>query len=152
MTQTAPAPRAHIRRFDIFAEWNRLKALTRHNMSEGNARAYGLAVAKVVAARKFYGVQPEQVKEWKRQAKQDEVAEPWWEHLGSDAEFAQKIVQRMGASFYELVFQPAIQRAWEAGQKYEDIRDTLRETWNAERAGNKDRERGRGEGAASHVS
>jgi cation transport regulator ChaB len=148
MTEQAPIPQALIRRFDIFAEWNRLKALRRHHMKAADARAYGLAVAKVVAARKFYGAQPEQVRDLKRRARQDEVDEPWWEHLGSDTEFEHKIVERMGRTFYRDVFQPAVQRAWDAGQDYEDIRDTLRNEWNAHRAAPSKRERARGEAAS----
>jgi hypothetical protein len=132
MTQTAPAPKAPIRRFDIFAEWNRLKARTRHQLPESDARAYGLAVAKVVAARKFYGYRPEQVREWKHRARSEELTEAWWEQFGSDEEFEQKIVERMGAPFYRQVFQPAIQHAWDEGKTYEQIRDTLREEWNAQ--------------------
>jgi hypothetical protein len=134
MTQTMPIARTQIRRFDIFAEWNRLKARTRHKMSEAEARAYGLAVAKVVAARKLHGAAPEQTRDLKRRARQDEVDEPWWEHLGSSEEFEQKIVGRMGQAFYREAFQPAIQKAWEAGQSYEDIRDKLRNDWNEQRA------------------
>ena len=133
MTEKERAPRQTIRRFDIFAEWNRLKARTRHRMKEANARAYGLAVAKVVAARKLHGAAPEEQRELKRRARQDEVDEPWWEHLGSNEEFEQKIIERMGREFYAEAFQPAIQQAWDAGQRYEDIRDTLRNTWNAQR-------------------
>ena len=133
MTETARAPRLEIRRFDIFAEWNRLKARTRLKLDEQAARAYGLAVAKVVAARKLHGTAPDQTRELKRRAREDDTSEPWWEHLGSDAEFERRIVQRMGTSFYHEVFQPAVQRAWEAGQSYEDIRDSLRADWNARR-------------------
>src|SRR6476659_6314473 len=106
MTQTMTIARTQIRRFDIFAEWNRLKARTRHKMSEAEARAYGLAVAKVVAARKLHGAAPEQTRDLKRRARQDEVDEPWWEHLGSSEEFEQKIVGRMGQAFYREAFQP----------------------------------------------
>jgi hypothetical protein len=134
MTEKVLAPRLEIRRFDIFAEWNRLKARTRHKMSAGDARAYGLAVAKVVASRKFHGTPPEQTSELKRRAREDDTSEPWWEHLGSDDEFKQKIVGRMGEQFYREVFQPAVERAWDAGQSYEDIRDTLRGEWNGRRA------------------
>jgi len=130
MTEKERAPRQTIRRFDIFAEWNRLKALTRHHMGDDDARAYGLAVAKVVAARKFHGTDPEKTRELKRRARQEEVDEPWWEHLGTSAEFEQKIADRMGREFYAEVFQPAVKRAWDAGQRYEDIRDTLRKDWN----------------------
>jgi hypothetical protein len=62
----------------------------------------------------------------------DDVSEQWWNHLGSDDEFEQEIIQRMGKTFYHDVFQPAVQRAWDAEQSYEDIRDTLRTEWNAQ--------------------
>jgi len=133
MTEKAAIPSAQIRRFDIFAEWNRLKARTKHRMSAGDARAYGLAVAKVVAARKFHGTTPEQAKDLKHRARNDDVSEQWWEHLGSDDEFEQKIIKRMGQTFYRDVFQPAVRHAWDAEKSYEDIRDTLRAEWNARR-------------------
>jgi hypothetical protein len=133
MASGTPGPKAEIRRFDIFAEWNRLKARKRHHLPEPDARAYGLAVAKVVAARKFYGYQPAQVSEWKRRARHDEITEGWWEHLGSSEEFENKIIERMGKTFYKRVFQPSIKRAWDAGSSYELIRDRLREEWNAGR-------------------
>src|SRR5215510_9905039 len=106
MAETPLAPRAEIRRFDIFAEWNRLKARHRHDLPEAEAQAYGLAVAKVVAARKFAGYHHEQVNEWKRRARHEDVGEAWCAHLGSAEEFAQKIVERMGKTFYQRVFQP----------------------------------------------
>jgi hypothetical protein len=133
MPDSEPVPRLQIRRFDIFAEWNRLKARTRHRMQETDARSYGLAVAKVVAARTQHGAAPEQTRDLKRRARQDDVDEPWWEHLGSSEEFERKIIERMGQAFYMRVFQPAIQKAWDAGQSYEDIRDVLRNQWNAQR-------------------
>jgi hypothetical protein len=33
------------------------------------------------------------------------------------------------------VFQPAVREAWEGGQRYEEIRDALRERWNRELRG-----------------
>ena len=130
MDKTQQVPRQQIRRFDIFAEWNRLKARSLHHFSEAEAQAYGLAVAKVVAARKFAGHRPERVRDWKRRATQEDVTEAWWTHLGSAAEFADKIVARMGKSFYRHIFQPAVRRAWKDGQRYEQIRDALRVPWN----------------------
>src|SRR5919201_243705 len=112
MAKETPRPQAEIRRFDVFAEWNRLKARERHHLSEADARAYGLAVAKVVAARKFSGYQAAQVSEWKRRARRDELTEAWWEHLGSNEEFEKKIIERMGKTFYKSMFQPAIRLAW----------------------------------------
>jgi hypothetical protein len=130
MTEQHLAPKREIRRFDIFAEWDRLKGRRKAKLSEADARAYGLAVAKVVAARKFTGHDPGQAQELKRKAKAEEVGEPWWEHMGSAEEFARKVIGRMGEEFYREVFQPAVLRAWESGQGYEEIRDTLREPWN----------------------
>jgi hypothetical protein len=130
MAQTTLIPQAEIRRFDIFAEWNRLKARQRSHLPEADAQAYGLAVAKVVAARKFTGYRPEQVKDWKRRARQEELGEAWWQHLGSAEEFAAKIVERMGKTFYRRVFQPAVRQAWAEGKQYEQIRDVLRVEWN----------------------
>ena len=135
MAETQPAPKMQIRRFDIFAEWNRLNAETKHHMKEADAQAYGLAVAKVVAARKLHGAEPEKDRDLKRRARQEEVDEPWWEHLGSGKEFEEKIIERMGKTFYRRVFQPALRRAWREGQKYEAIRDQLRAEWNARRDG-----------------
>src|SRR5690348_11106335 len=49
MMDTEIKPRAPIRRFDVFAEYNRLKGL-RQGLDEPHARGYGLWVAKVVAS------------------------------------------------------------------------------------------------------
>lgn len=127
-------PQQEIRRFDVFTEWNRLKANQQLHLSAAEARAYGLAVAKIVAARKFSDAQPSQVKDWKQRARSGDTAEPWWEHLGSDEEFQRRIVQRMGSDFYRTMFQPAVRQAWEEGKLYEDIRDTLRTAWNRSRS------------------
>jgi len=108
-----------------------LKARTQHHFPEAEAQAYGLAVAKVVAARKVAGSRPEQLREWKHRTRREDMTEAWWEHLGSATEFEQKIVERMGKSFYRHVFQPAVRQAWKAGQRYEQIRDSLRMAWNA---------------------
>ena len=135
MAQAPPAPRAEIRRFDIFAEWNRLTALQTHRLSEPDAQAYGLAVAKVVAGRKAAHSAPAQVSEWRRRARRDDLSEAWWQHLGSSHEFTTKVVERMGTTFYRRVFQPALRRAWREGKKYEEIRDMLRAEWNTRREG-----------------
>jgi len=71
---TLPTPHAEIRRFDIFAEWNRLKALHSHYLPEAEAQAYGLAVAKVVAGRKFAHSNPRQGSEWRKQARRGVVS------------------------------------------------------------------------------
>jgi hypothetical protein len=132
---TIRAPQAEIRRFDIFAEWNRLKARHSHRLPEAEAQAYGLAVAKVMAGRKFAHSRPHQVSEWRQRARREDLSEAWWTHLGSSQEFTLKIVERMGKTFYRRVFQPALRRAWREGKKYEEIRNPLRAEWNARREG-----------------
>src|SRR5271166_4152158 len=95
-----PRPEAPIRRFDVFAEWSRLIAAERHHLSEGQARAYGIAVAKIVAVRKLAGHSPGQIAKWKQHANKQEANDAWWENVGSALEFNRKIVLRMGTYFY----------------------------------------------------
>jgi hypothetical protein len=144
MAEQDVPPRRQIRRFDIFAEWNRFTALERKQMAEDDARAYGLAVAKVVAARTLHGQPPKQLRDLKKKAKAEETDEPWWEHLGSADEFERRVVARMGTDFYERVLQPAVREAWDSGKDYEDIRDTLRASWNERIVAARPRERTHG--------
>ena len=123
-------PKAPIRRFDVFAEWNRIKALKELGLSPDDAKAYGLAVAKVVAARKFYGHRLK-YRGATRAFVEGKTKEKWWEKLASAREFDEKIVDRMGRDFYEKVFSPAVLKAYQEGKSYEEIRDTLRQEWNA---------------------
>ncbi len=44
----------------------------------------------------------------------------------TDQLFDREIIVRMGREFYDQVFAPAIQQAYEAGKSYRDIRDTNR--------------------------
>ncbi|WP_457679978.1 hypothetical protein [Thermovibrio sp.] len=122
-------PLAPIRRFDVFAEWNRIKALKEYGFSEEDAKAYGLAVAKVVAARKFYGHR-QKYRGATKEYVEGKTKEKWWEKLASGREFDEKIVERMGRDFYEKVFSPAILRAYEEGKDYVEIRDSIRKEWN----------------------
>jgi len=128
------APKAETRRFDIFAEWNRRKAVMLLRLLEPEARTYGSAVAKIVAARKLHGSTPQKLAEFKRQtrtpARPEEITIPWWHELASPEELEKTIIERMGREFYERIFQPAIARAWHEGKMYEEIRDTLRQRWN----------------------
>ncbi len=122
-------PRVPIRRFDVFAEWNRIKALKEYGFSEEDAKAYGLAVAKVVAARKFYGHKLKYRGATKAFV-EGKTKEKWWEKLATPSEFDEKVVNRMGRDFYEKVFSPAILKAYEEGKDYMEIRDSIREEWN----------------------
>ena len=40
-----------------------------------------------------------------------------------------EIVARMGKDFYSKVFSPAIQKAYEKGKPYVEIRDAIRKEW-----------------------
>ncbi len=122
-------PQAPIRRYDVFAEWNRIKAEKEFGFPENEAKAYGLAVAKVVAARKFYGHRLK-YRGATRAYIEGKTKEKWWRKLATPEEFNEKIINRMGKDFYEKVFRPAIEKAYEEGKDYMDIRDSIREEWN----------------------
>ncbi|MGH2521298.1 MAG: hypothetical protein ACRDH2_02240 [Anaerolineales bacterium] len=126
-------PKESIRRFDVFAEYNRQKAMA-EGMPADEAKGYGLWLAKVVAARRFGGSKA--AKEAKPSAKGEEPKKKRktkWRALDdkpqTDKLFDKEIVNRMGREFYESVFVPAIRAAFAKGQSYVDIRDSLRQGW-----------------------
>lgn len=47
----------------------------------------------------------------------------------TDELFDKKIIERMEQELYEQVCAPAIRQAYEAGKRYRDIRDTVRQEW-----------------------
>lgn len=131
-------PKAPIRRFDVFAEYTRQKAL-QDGMSEAEAEGYGLWVAKVVASRKYGGApitQAPHKKEGEESKDASAAAHPrtpqWHELDGkpqTDKLFEREIIERMGSHFYNTVFAPAIEDALTAGKSYTAIRDTIRKEW-----------------------
>jgi len=134
-------PRMPIRRFDVFAEYNRLRGLTR-GLDEPHAKGYGLWVAKVVASGggRRGGAKPEPSgakRESGEQPGQPLQANQEWHYLGdelqTDALFDREIVRRMGPEFYSHVFAPAIAAAFEQGKSYEGIRDAMRKDWKPAR-------------------
>ncbi len=133
-------PRAPIRRFDVFAEYNRLKAIDQEGLNKSKAKGYGLWVAKVVAAQKF-GRMPKPGKEKKPETEQErkereKKARTEWHDLSgvpqTDKLFDHEIVNRMGKDFYTQVFSPAIQQAYAEGKPYVAIRDAIRKEWKPE--------------------
>ncbi len=133
-------PRRPIRRFDVFAEYNRLRALKK-GMDDAHARGYGLWVAKVVASgggRHVAGQEPHHPGSEGGEPREQRPAEAaeWHELSGepqTDALFDKEIVQRMGADFYRDVFAPALAVAFAQGKSYESIRDTIRKEWQPEK-------------------
>ena len=131
-------PKAPVRRFDVFAEYTRQKAL-QDGMDEAEAEGYGLWVAKVVASRKYGGAPITQAlhkKEGEEGKKASTAAHPktpeWHELDGkpqTDKLFEREIIERMGSHFYNTVFVPAIEDAMNAGKSYTAIRDTIRKEW-----------------------
>lgn len=124
-------PNAPIRRFDVFAEYSRLDALTKGE-SAAQAKGYGIWLAKVVAAKKFRKKEgaPEKTREGEKEKK---VTRKKWRDLSgipqTDKLFDKEIVKRMGQEFYAKIFAPAIQKAFDEGKEYRDIRDVLRKEW-----------------------
>jgi hypothetical protein len=127
-------PRQAIRRFDVFAEYTRQERREK-GYPEDQAKGYGIWLAKVVAARRFG--QKSSADGKKPSTKEEPEEEPTFRSLGdelqTDATFDHDIIERMGATFYDAVFVPAITAAREEGKKYETIRDTIRKGWKPTR-------------------
>lgn len=134
---SAPSrPQAPIRRFDVFAEHKRLEALRRGEPAD-EAAGYGIWLAKVVAGRRFGRARSAGTPSGAathQHAPTAAAAQGPRELHGEPqtaATFQHEIVQRMGEAFYREVFAPAIQAAFEAGERYAAIRDRIRRPWNA---------------------
>lgn len=136
-SESAAAPQAAIRRFDVFAEYKRLEA-RRRGADEDDARGYGIWVAKVVAGRRFGRSSAPGAAGKPGAARDDHERAPETKYgpheLNGEPQtattFEREIVQRMGKTFYEEVFAPAIRQAFEAGEPYEAIRDRIRRGWS----------------------
>ena len=130
MSETSK-PRQEIRRFDVFAEYNKLKELKKGRPLD-QAKGYGLWVAKVVAARRFGPSVGERPKG--KEAQEAEAPEEQRYHTLDGKEqtgklFDHEVVDRMGPDFYQDVFAPTIAQHFEAGDRYEAIRDSIRKNW-----------------------
>jgi hypothetical protein len=135
---TETKPRAPIRRFDVFAEYNRLKAMKEEDLPANKAKGYGLWVAKVVAAQKFGRMPKPKPGEKKEKTAAERRAEKskWHDLSGipqTDKLFDREIINRMGKEFYSKVFSPAIKDAFEEGKPYVAIRDSIRKEWKPEK-------------------
>src|SRR5438045_3800437 len=114
-------PKATVRRFDVFAEYNRLKAM-KEGESAAQAKGYGLWLAKVVAAQKF-GRMPKPTGEKKEEKEKKERKTKWRDLSGipqTDKLFDKEIVNRMGKEFYSGVFAPAIKEAFGEEKEYRE--------------------------------
>jgi hypothetical protein len=130
-------PKAPVRRFDVFAEYNRQKALT-EGRPEDEAEGYGLWVAKVVASRGFgrglkSPVSQKPGANGEHEGSQEHAPKPKWHSLDgkpqTDEMFYSEVVRRMGEDFYNEVFRPAIEEAVREDRTYTSIRDTIRREW-----------------------
>ena len=131
-------PKSPIRRFDVFAEYNRQKAMAEDGLPSDEAEGYGLWVAKVVASRRFGGkVGPQPPKSGGKDVDKDEQEEPKerpkWHTLDGEPQtdelFEKEIINRMGREFYYDVFVPAIEEAMRGGRSYTSFRDSIRKDW-----------------------
>lgn len=124
-------PKAPIRRFDVFAEYSRLKAL-KEGESAAQAKGYGIWLAKVVAAKKF-GKLESKPKEKEKEGEKKPVRKKKWRDLSgipqTDKLFDKEIIRRMGQDFYSDVFSPAIRESFNEEKEYREIRDAIRREW-----------------------
>jgi hypothetical protein len=130
-----PAPRMPIRRFDVFADYNRVKNEAA-GMPEPRAKGDAIWLAKVVAGRRFGSAAAASTAPRDERHAPDggpESASEGFKSAGgvpqTDRTFDEEIVERMGAPFYHQVFHPAIAQAFHEGKRYEEIRDSIRAAW-----------------------
>lgn len=132
-----PYPHKPIRRFDVFAEYTRLERLGK-DYPEDESKGYGIWLAKVVASRQRRSKDDG----GSSSSKKKPGPEPKFRSLNdeeqTDRTFDHDIIDRMGEDFYEQVFALAIAEARDRGDKYEDIRDSIRKGWKPEKQGGGD--------------
>jgi hypothetical protein len=132
---TGLIPWRMIRRFDVFAEYNRIKN-EQKGMHADQAKGHALWVAKVVAARKFVRTVETRKKmsDLFSGGREPSREEAKYRELGGEPQTAQlfdrEIIERIGEEFYLQVFSPAVAKAIEEHERYEDFRDSLRVPWN----------------------
>jgi hypothetical protein len=135
--QQSLKPRSAIRRFDVFAEYSRQKALHEEHLPPDEAKGYGIWLAKVVAARRSGRREQAAAPPPSASHRETAAAEPAskfravGDELQTDATFDREIIDRMGKQFYAETFAPAIAAARARGERYEDIRDRIRAGWKA---------------------
>src|SRR4051794_39292556 len=127
------APEKAIRRFDVFAEYNRLDAL-KDGRAADQAKGHGIWLAKVVASRQFstkvdHDGSGTATSRKRPKLDPDAPFKSVGDELRTDETFDHDIVERMGPLFYRDIFAPAIKAAFDKGEKYETIRDTIRKDW-----------------------
>jgi hypothetical protein len=139
------APKREIRRFDVFAEYNRIKGLENKGLDAAHAKGYGLWVAKVVASggsrrtstRRQHGGAEEHAEQQAEPGTQGNHGKQEWHELSGEPQtddlFDHEIVERMGKGFYTHVFSPAIRQAIAQDRSYESIRDAIRKDWKPTR-------------------
>jgi hypothetical protein len=126
-------PAKAIRRFEVFAEYTRLERLDK-DYPEDEAKGYGIWLAKVVASRKFNASGESKSSSGKKRPGPEPKFREIGDELQTDETFDHDIVDRMGTEFYSKVFAPAIAEARDKGEKYEDIRDSIRKAWKPDNA------------------
>jgi hypothetical protein len=127
-----PLPKMAIRRFDVFAEFTRQERREK-GYPEDEAKGYGIWLAKVVAARRFGKSAESKSTATKTKPSKETEPEPKFRSVGdelqTDETFDHDIIDRMGVTFYDDVFVPAIAGAISDGKDYTAIRDSIRKEW-----------------------
>jgi hypothetical protein len=125
--ETTLKPKQSVRRFEVFAEFTRQERIEKGDAPDV-AKGEGIWRAKVVAAK----ARREKVDDGRSESKTDYPESKWKSLNGeeqTDRMFDEEIIDRMGEVFYNEVFVPTIQLARKRGEKYMDVRDSIREDW-----------------------
>jgi hypothetical protein len=126
-------PRQSIRRFDVFAEFERQKQVSKGepaDVAKGNA----IWLAKWVASQRGRS----KSKDDGDGTKKTDYPESKWKSLDgkeqTDRLFDEEIIDHMGETFYTEVLVPAVELARKQKLSYEKVRDSIREDWQLPKA------------------
>jgi hypothetical protein len=97
------------------------------------AKGYGIWLAKVVASHSLRTKDDGETSPSKKRSRPETNFRSIGDEEQTDRTFDHAIVDHIGEDFYEQVFAPAIKQAKDAGESYEDIRDTIRKAWESEK-------------------
>ncbi|MHA1296868.1 MAG: hypothetical protein ACTSRH_08160 [Promethearchaeota archaeon] len=112
-----------IGKWDIIAEYHRIDWLKK-GYSEEEAKIHGIVIA-IVGYRARMGKKATGYKiETKGKEKGVSLTHRKKEHWITTKEF-DKIIKKMGENFYHKVFSPAIEKLYEKGYSYEDVKKAV---------------------------
>lgn len=132
LKQHMERPKAAIRRFGVFAEYNRQQAI-KDGMPADKPRPTDSGLRKSSPRVAMGRAKPA---ESVGKRKQSQVCHGKWRRLNGKSQtaklFDRESMSRMGRAFYSAVFVPAIRKSIANHERYTDMRDRIRKDWEPE--------------------